>query len=152
MRDYVAIFDPKTSTIKKLETIGFNYTRGLSVHGMDIQDVPSQSSRSGSEDLLIYLINHRAPLPPKEAARDGQDSSVEVFRTRPGESSMRHVMTFEDIVIASPNDVVAGDPRDAPSFYFTNDHGFVKSGFVRYTCICLSLGCQLTQVNVRHVV
>lgn len=122
--DYVATFDPRTEMITKLNRVGYplELTQGLSVHGMDV--VQSRDS----QDLLVYLINHRAPVPPKRAEEEGQASVVEVFRTRVGSAEMRYMRTFEDPVISTPNDIVAGD--EEMSFYFTNDHGFVKNGIV----------------------
>ena len=131
--DYVAVFDPSTSRIKRLETEGFKFSRGLSLHGMDIA-----RSREHPSELLIYLVNHREPFEGKEDAREvGADSVIEIFETTPGGGTMRYVATFKDPVIATPNDIAAtGDEMD---FYFTNDHGFTKTGFVRF----LSIKCEL---------
>ncbi|EJD03198.1 calcium-dependent phosphotriesterase [Fomitiporia mediterranea MF3/22] len=125
--DYVAFFDPSTSRTTRLRIEGFKDPRGqgLSVHGMDV--VPSKENPG---ELIMYLVNHRTPLPPKDPKVDGADSVVEVFRTTPGSEVMRHVRTFEDPVITTPNDILAiGD--DDKSFYFTNDHGFRKTGLAR---------------------
>ncbi|OCB88463.1 calcium-dependent phosphotriesterase [Sanghuangporus baumii] len=122
--DYVAFFDPSTSRIKRLETEGFKFSRGLSLHGMDIA-----RSREHPSELLIYLVNHREPLEGKDDGREvGADSVVEIFETKPGSDTMRYIATFKDSVIVTPNDIAAtGDEMD---FYFTNDHGFVKTGLV----------------------
>ena len=122
--DYVAVFDPSTEKIKRLQMEGFKYSRGLSVHGMEVV-----ASKQHPSELLIYLVNHRHPLPPAEAIDVGADSTIEVFTTSPGSDEMRFVATYKDPVIATPNDIVAGS--EDMSFYFTNDHGFKKSGWVR---------------------
>lgn len=122
--DYVATFDPSTSKVTKLQLKNFKYSRGLSVHGMDVV----QSTERNTE-TLIYLVNHRHPLPPAKAEDVGADSVIEIFTQTAGSNEMRHIATYKDPVIATPNDILA--VGDDASFYFTNDHGFEKTGFVR---------------------
>ena len=112
--DYVATYDPKTSTITRLDALGFESPRGLSLHGMDV--VPSAADPS---ELFIFLVNHRAPLNdlPKNV---GADSVIEIFKTKLGSKAMTHIKTVKDPVILTPNDIV-GSP-DGKTFYFTNDH------------------------------
>lgn len=119
--DYVAVYDPDTSKITRLNVVGFTSERGLSLHGMDV--VPSSSD---PKKLFVYLVNHRAPL-TGVSEKVGADSSVEIFSTVLGSSTMTHVKTVEDPAIITPNDIV-GYP-DGKSFYFTNDHG-AKTGIV----------------------
>ncbi|KAI5123880.1 hypothetical protein M0805_005697 [Coniferiporia weirii] len=141
--DYVAVFDPATSKVTRLRTQGFKFHRGLSVHGMDVVQ-----SKLHPRDLLIYLINHREPMPPKTAWEEGQDSVVEIFRTRPGSDEMHYVATFKDPVISTPNDIVAtGDDK---SFFFTNDHGFVKSGLARRLNFDTFFGLTWSNVGYCH--
>jgi len=114
--DYVAIYDPESSALTRLEVVNFSGTRGLSLHGMDV--VPSSANPS---DLFIYLVNHRAP-PGDILAKDvGADSVIEIFKTTVGGRTLTHLKTIESPVIITPNDIV-GSP-DGNSFYFTNDHG-----------------------------
>ena len=120
--DYVAIYDPKSSAVTRLEVAGFSSTRGLSLHGMDV--VPSSTNPS---DLFIYLVNHRAPLGDALAQDVGADSVIEIFKTTVGGKTLTYLKTIESPVIITPNDIV-GSP-DGDSFYFTNDHG-EKVGFV----------------------
>lgn len=122
--DYVAVFDPSTSSITRLKTEGFKYQRGLSVHGMDVV-----TSKAHPSEVLIYLVNHREPLPPLDARDVGPDSVVEVFHATPGSDEMHFVATFKEAVVATPNDILAGE--EDMSFYFTNDYGFIKNGWVR---------------------
>lgn len=121
--DYVATYDPVSSSITRLDIEGFPGTRGLSLHGMDVV-----ASSSDPNQLFVYLINHRAPL--RGDARDiGTDSCVEIFNTTVGGKVLTYLHTVEDpAVIVTPNDLV-GTP-DGRSFYFTNDHG-EKTGFKR---------------------
>jgi arylesterase/paraoxonase len=61
-----------------------------------------------------------------DATKLGGNSTIEVFETALGETTMRHIKTYSDPVIDTPNDVawVSDD-----SFVFTNDHNS-KLGFV----------------------
>jgi arylesterase/paraoxonase len=121
--DYVAIYDPSTSTVTRLSISGSAPPRGISVHGMDV--VPSSSNPS---ELFIYLVNHRVPL-EGDPAKIGADSSIEVFKTAVGRSTMTHIRTFEDPnFIVTPNDVVGSD--DGKSIFSTNDRG-QKVGIVK---------------------
>ncbi|EIN11802.1 serum paraoxonase/arylesterase [Punctularia strigosozonata HHB-11173 SS5] len=115
-QDYVAVYDPPARKVTRLSITGFESPRGLSVHGMDV--VPSSTDPS---QLFVYVVNHRAPHDGQDANQVGADSSVEIFRTSVGGSTMVHVATVEDPVIVTPNDLV-GSP-DGKSFWFTNDHG-----------------------------
>ncbi|KAK2464159.1 hypothetical protein APHAL10511_003616 [Amanita phalloides] len=121
--DYVALYDPSTSTTTRLSIANFNSDRGLSLHGMDI--VPSSADPN---HLFIYLINHRAPLNGQLANLVGADSAVEIFETHVGSSVLTHIKTVEHPTIITPNDLVGFG--DGNSFYVTNDHG-EKLGFRR---------------------
>jgi arylesterase/paraoxonase len=124
--DYVASYDPKTSRITRFKVVNFESDRGLSLHGMDV--VPSSSNAS---ELLVYLVNHRAPLGGLRAKDVGADSVVEIFKTTLGSDTLTHIKTVQDPVIFTPNDII-GSP-DGNSFYFTNDHG-AKVGLVCDIC------------------
>jgi hypothetical protein len=117
----VATYNPQSGKVTKLKTVNFNSPRGLSLHGMDV--VPSSSNPS---ELWIYLVNHREPLngDPKVV---GADSSVEIFKTALGGSTMEYVRTVEDPLVLTPNDLT-GTP-DGKAFWVTNDYG-VKTGLV----------------------
>ncbi len=119
--DYVAFYDPATSTVQRLTIAGLDE---LSVHGMDV--VPSAADPS---ELFVYLVNHRAPASPLAAADVGANSSVEVFTTRVGGSVLTHLHTVHSAFVATPNDVLGS--ADGKSFYVTNDHGDTKTGLVR---------------------
>jgi arylesterase / paraoxonase len=101
---------------------GFESSRGLSVHGMDV--VQSSTDRS---QLYVYMVNHRTPADGRDAHQVGADSCVEIFRTSVGGPSLVHIATIEHPIIITPNDIV-GNP-DGKSFWFTNDHGS-KRAFV----------------------
>ncbi|KAL1695051.1 hypothetical protein GGG16DRAFT_100075 [Schizophyllum commune] len=120
--DYIALYDPTTDSFVKLDVVGLDDPRGLSLHGMDV--VPSSEDQ---ETLWVYLVNHRPPLEVSgkdsasaAALTHSEDPSIEIFTTRAGSNTLRHVRTVADpVVLHSPNDV-AGSP-DGKEFWFTND-------------------------------
>ncbi|TFK75385.1 serum paraoxonase/arylesterase [Pluteus cervinus] len=113
--DFVATYDPTTKVVTRLQTTDFQSARGLSLHGMDV--VPSSTD---PKRLLVYLVNHRAPL-DQDPYKVGADSVIEIFETTIASRKLVHRQTIEDPVIIAPNDVVGSS--DGQSFYFTNDHG-----------------------------
>lgn len=125
--DYVAIFDtkgsgPPASRITKVKPA--SYTGTLNLHGISVYEVPAQS-RELKPTLRIFLNNHRPPLDPEtktvlDATKVGANSTVELFETTLGESRMRHIRTYADEAIHTPNRPAAVGPD---SFVFTNDHG-----------------------------
>lgn len=75
-----------------------------------------------SVDPYIYLINNR-PSGPREF-----NSTIEKFQVDLGQGEMKHLTTFADPRIATPNNLaIVGDE----AFYLTNDHGTSKYGLVR---------------------
>lgn len=123
--DYIATYDPQTSKITRLKILGYHSDRGLSVYGMDV--VPSSADPT---QLFVYVVNHRIPLLNRSAKDLGADSSIEIYRTTVGGSTLTHLKTVEDqVVITTPNDIVGSS--DGQSFHFTNDHGF-KTGLVSH--------------------
>jgi len=117
--DYIATYDPQNSRITRLAVSGL--PQGLSVHGMDV--VPSASNH---KELFVYLVNHQ-PFIGKDSRKFGANSTIEIFKTKIGGSTLTHLRTVHNPVILTPNDIV-GSP-DGKSFYFTNDAG-AKTGLV----------------------
>ncbi|PAV18920.1 serum paraoxonase arylesterase [Pyrrhoderma noxium] len=146
--DYVSVFDPSSGKVTRLTTEGFKFPRGLSFHGMDI--APS-TDPSRPHDIFLYLVNHRAPLGDADAAVVGADSVIEVFKTRPGGEDIHYVATFKDPVISTPNDIAATGEEDK-GFYFTNDHGMIKTGWARRHHVDTLLGWAVTNVGYCNVV
>lgn len=130
--DYIATYDPKNSKITRFKISGL--PEGISVHGMDV--VPSASS---SKDLFVYLVNHRPPV-DKDPVKFGANSTIEIFKTRVGASTLTHLHTVHSPVIISPNDLVGSS--DGKSFYFTNDAG-AKTGFVSIFFHCIGFARHL---------
>jgi hypothetical protein len=113
--DYIATYDPRTSTVTRLDVTNMP-SRGFSSHGMDVV-----TFSSNPDELFLYLVNHRIPIDGRDAFVVGADSSIEIFKTSVGSRKMVHHATIEDPLIMTPNDIV-GFP-DGKSFYITNDHG-----------------------------
>jgi arylesterase/paraoxonase len=143
--DYLAIYDTKGSgspasrkTIIKPENFkGTNGKGSYNLHGMGVHMIDD-------ETLRIFLVNHR---PQPEPHKNGANSTVELFEATLGESTMKHVKTFADEVISTPNDLT---PTGPDSFVFSNDH-YVKSGELKmldlfmaktYVGRCDSKGCK----------
>ncbi|KAF8210112.1 hypothetical protein K438DRAFT_1809026 [Mycena galopus ATCC 62051] len=117
--DYLATYDPQTGVVARLEPS----FKGIMVHGMDV--VPSASNPA---EVFIYAVNHRKPADPNSAPITGADSTIEIFKTTVGSTTLTHLRTIRDPVIIAPNDIV-GSP-DGESFFFTNDHDS-KTGKMR---------------------
>jgi len=85
-------------------------------------------SASNPAEVFIYAVNHRKPADPNSASITGADSTIEIFKTTVGSTTLTHLRTIRDPVIIAPNDIV-GSP-DGESFFFTNDHDS-KTGKMR---------------------
>ncbi|KIM28327.1 hypothetical protein M408DRAFT_329432 [Serendipita vermifera MAFF 305830] len=138
--DHFAIVDtnlPLSSTsYKKIKLSGLPTSdpkwRGLNLCGLDVV-----ASETDPNLLWVYVINHRPPLSPATAQRDGADSSVEIFRTTVGSGTFEYVRTVEDPEhIITPNDLV-GKP-DGSGFWVSNDHA-VRVGIKRDISVFLPL-------------
>jgi arylesterase / paraoxonase len=97
----------------------------MNLHGFDIRH------DKNTDVLHILLINHRPPIDlehgePLDATIIGANSTIEHFRTEVDSDSMRHVRTYANALIQTPNRVAWATDD---SFVFTNDHS-VKVGFV----------------------
>ena len=129
--DYLASYHPDTSYIRILQFAGFKPgPGGFSAHGMDV--VPVEGDTQGA--VWVYAVNHRLPIGPDGKALDatihGQNSTIELFRLSDMNSiELKHVKTFADPLIATPNDVVGR--ADGKGFWLTNDNGPMKVGLAR---------------------
>jgi len=116
-------------TYRVLKTPGFS-----GVHGdgrIHVVGMTGTASADGS-DIQLWLINARPSVDPLTGAlldntKTGANATIDVFATIPGANDMRHVKTFADPQIATPNNVAV--TKDG-GFFFTNDHGPYKVGWV----------------------
>ena len=136
--DRVAVLDTRgsgslASRLKWLTVEGFSGIKGdgtLNVHGFDIK------ADKNTDTLRILFINHRPPIDPitgelLDASIVGANSTIEQFQTVAGSESMRHVRTFSNKIIETPNSVHWVNDH---SFIFTNDHSG-KVGWVSFYTI-----------------
>jgi hypothetical protein len=133
LTDRIAVLDtrgkgPLRDRIQWLSVENFSGINGdgtLNLHGLDIRPDPN------TDTLHILLNNHRPPIDPVtgellDATVIGANSTIEQFITRVGSSSMRHVHTYADPLIQTPNRVAWVNDH---AFLFTNDHS-AKVGLV----------------------
>lgn len=107
------------SRLKWLTPENFSGVKGdgsLNLHGFDIR------ASAHTDDLRILLINHRPPFDPVtgeplDATKVGANSTIEQFQTKARSDKMRHVRTYIDEHINTPNRV-AWVTED--TFVFTN--------------------------------
>jgi arylesterase/paraoxonase len=97
----------------------------LNLHGFDVRD------DKNTDTLRILLVNHCPPIDPAtgdflDATVVGANSTIELFQTKAGSDTMRHVRTYAHDLIETPNNVAW---INDDSFVFTNDHSS-KVGFV----------------------
>lgn len=134
-RDRIAILDTRASgpvekRLKWTTTIGYTDAEGgkdLDLHGIDVHVGP------GDDPMLKILINNHRPyvdpvtLKPLDATKLGANSTIEVFSAKLGDTVLRHVKTWADETIATPNRVQwIGNG----AFVWSNDKSS-KTGLVR---------------------
>lgn len=85
--------------------------------------------------VRLFIINTKpfadaaTGAPAGDHHATGANTTIELFSVAAGSSELRHVRTYADELIATPNRVA---PMSDGSFYFTNDHGLKKVGLVSY--------------------
>ncbi|KAE8441063.1 hypothetical protein EG329_005892 [Mollisiaceae sp. DMI_Dod_QoI] len=124
--DRVAVLDtretgPLSSRLQWLTVENFSGINGdgtMNLHGLDVR------ADEHSDTLRILLVNHRPPFDPVtgeplEPAVVGANSTIEQFITKAGSSTMRHVRTYANPLIKTPNRVAWVNDH---AFVYTNDH------------------------------
>jgi arylesterase/paraoxonase len=135
LTDRIAFLDTRgpgrlASRVKWLSVENFSGINGdgtLNLHGFDVR------GDRNTDTLRIILINHRPPVDPVtgealDATMLGANSTIEQFQTKVGSETMRHVRTYVNPLIQTPNRVAWVSDH---SFLFTNDHSN-KVGFVSF--------------------
>ncbi|TGO92423.1 hypothetical protein BPOR_0003g00210 [Botrytis porri] len=141
--DRIGILDTRgdgslESRFQWMTTENFSGNNGdgtFNLHGFDIRPDPK------TDTLRILLINHRPPIDPLtgaalDAVTVGANSTIELFHTQVGSVSMKHIKTYSDPAIQTPNQVAWVNDDD---FLFTNDHS-AKVGFRRHLDVLLGGG------------
>ncbi|KAK5245342.1 hypothetical protein LTR07_006577 [Exophiala xenobiotica] len=97
---------------------------------LNVVGITGKPSRDSST-VKLFLVNAR----PSVDAQTGElldnevvggNATVEVFEAGPDATTLKHIHTFADTQIATPNNIA---PTDEGGFYFTNDHGLHKIGW-----------------------
>lgn len=122
-------------TYRVLETPGFSGVHGdgrIHVVGMTGVNSASKSTNTDGSQIQLWLVNAQPSVDPEtgellDNAEVGGNATIEVFATEPGADTMKHVKTFVDPQIATPNNIAL--TKDG-GFFFTNDHGLHKAGWV----------------------
>ena len=104
-----------------MRTPGFTGSHGdgaLDLHGIDIR-----ADFGTPPKLKLLVVNHRPPMDPDtgsllDAAKIGANSTIEIFESVVGETTMKHIKTYSSPVIDTPNDVAWITDK---TFVFTND-------------------------------
>ncbi|KAI8256728.1 Serum paraoxonase/arylesterase 1 [Colletotrichum sp. SAR 10_98] len=160
-RDAIVALDidkPKDEGFKyrALSTPGFSGTAGdglLQLVGLTGID----ASEDGQVELL--LVNNRPPVDAVtgellKEANEGANATIEVFEVAPAATEMKHIRTFANANISTPNNIAA---LSSTSFYFTNDCGdkkrglgFFLSGFLGHGDVshCSTEGCK--RISTHH--
>lgn len=100
---------------------GFTGNHGdgtFNLHGFDVR------VDERTDSLHFILINHRPPFHPVTGEllnpdKTGANSTIEHFESKVGSSSMKHVKTYADGTVKTPNRVAWVSEH---AFAFTNDH------------------------------
>lgn len=86
--------------------------------------------------VRLWIINNRPSVDAETGeflkhSKIGANTTIELFRTGSKADELRHMKTFANPQIATANRVAAVG-GDNNGFYFTNDHGTVKTGLVSF--------------------
>lgn len=118
-------FEPRT-----LKTEGFAGTSGDGL--INIAGFTGIDNSDGSIDLLVTNMR---PSVDAESGNyldqfvHGANTTVEHFTTGAGPNELKHVRTFADAGITTPNRVAVMDDK---TFYVANDHGPHMMGWVSH--------------------
>ncbi|EHY53738.1 hypothetical protein ABEF92_006292 [Exophiala dermatitidis] len=117
----------------RLHVVGITGTRRKSAEANPDED---------NSEIELWLINAQPSVDPVtgellDNAVVGGNSTIEVFRTKPGADTMEHAKTFAHPQIATPNNIAV--TKDG-GFFFTNDHGPHKTGWPHHLSTYLGTG------------
>ncbi|EXJ87889.1 hypothetical protein A1O1_04816 [Capronia coronata CBS 617.96] len=130
-------------TYRVLETPGFSGVQGdgrIHVVGITGTSLPSEDGL----EILLWLVNARPSVDVEtgellDNAVVGPNLTIDVFTTKPDTDSMKHIKTFADPQIATPNNI-AVTKNGSGGFFFTNDHGAHKVGWQHHLSPVLATG------------
>ncbi|KAH8723715.1 serum paraoxonase/arylesterase-like protein [Phaeosphaeriaceae sp. PMI808] len=111
-------------SIKPVGYAGANGDASLDLVGFDAEILDGDT-------INFYLVNHRPPIGPFNNIIDasvlGPNATIDVFETRRGEETMRHLRTIWSSEVTTPNRVAI---LGGGNFLVTNDHS-TKTGWLK---------------------
>ena len=123
-----------------------SYTGAGGSNAIYLVGLTGRRDPSDPSKIQLYLVNAQPYFSPSNELLDqkavGGNSTIEVFSITPGSAELRkgemkHVRTFHDPQIATPNNVAV---MPDGSFYYTNDHGLTRTGWRHETSPILRTG------------
>ncbi|KAL9949017.1 hypothetical protein D7B24_002749 [Verticillium nonalfalfae] len=130
------------SSVRVLKTEGYTGTAGDRLLNL-VGFTGFESTEKGEDKITLFAVNNRPPLdlrtgkPNINPGQVGANSTIEVFETSAGAASLKHIRTYANDAIATPNRVAA---LAKDLFYFTNDHGQDKVGIKHQLGFILKTG------------
>ncbi|KAH7131629.1 hypothetical protein B0J13DRAFT_107461 [Dactylonectria estremocensis] len=124
--------------MRVLKTPGYTGTAGDGL--LDLAGFTGIESDEGFIELLV--VNHRPSVDAEtgeflDNTSVGGNSTIELFETGPGARVLRHVRTYANTHIATPNRVTAAGDG---SFFVANDHGPYKLGLKHHLSPIIGTG------------
>lgn len=130
-KDAIVVLDLDSDNFvpQVLKTPGFSGTSGDGL--INVAGFTGIDNADGSVDILI--TNMRPSVDEAGKFLDqyvyGGNTTIERFTTGAGMSEMKHIKTYADRGIATPNRLAV---MEDGTFYVTNDHGPHKIGWVSH--------------------
>ncbi|KAM0334501.1 hypothetical protein ACHAQA_001530 [Verticillium albo-atrum] len=146
-RDAIVVLDldlptPDGTVIRSLKTPGYTGTVGdglLNLAGF----TGVESVEKGETTITLLLVDNHPPVDPLtgqailDQGQVGANSTIEVFETGSHATELKHVRTYADGQISTPNRVAA---LSTDSFYISNDHGQDKVGLRHHLGLFMDTG------------
>ncbi|EEY16610.1 conserved hypothetical protein [Verticillium alfalfae VaMs.102] len=100
------------SSVRVLKTEGYTGTAGDRLLNL-VGFTGFESTEKGEDKITLFAVNNRPPLdlrtgkPNINPGQVGANSTIEVFETSAGAASLKHIRTYANDAIATPNRVAA---------------------------------------------
>lgn len=120
------IKSPRFHELKTSEYTGTNGDGLINLVGMTGLEFPEENR------VYLYFTNARPAVDGQtgniaDQYAAGANTTIELFEAGPHATEIKHIYTYANSHIATPNGITAFRDR---SFYATNDHGLSKVGLV----------------------
>ncbi|KAM0344937.1 hypothetical protein ACHAPU_007071 [Fusarium lateritium] len=142
-RDSIVVLDidkpvDNSFQLRTLKTPGFSGTLGDGL--INVVGFTGMESSSGDIDLMVINLQPSVDGENNKLLDQhvhGANSTIEHFTTGADATELKHVRTFADQGISTPNRVAVLDDK---TFYITNDHGPHKVGWRHELSLLLGYG------------